>query len=60
MATVESVNGPVDVDDLGLTLIHEHFCSTDEALSFQFPHLYDEDDEWERRMATPRRSRATA
>ncbi len=51
MATVESVNGPVDVDDLGLTLIHEHFRSTDEALRFQFPHLYDEDAEWEAAMA---------
>ena len=51
MATVESVNGPVDVDELGLTLIHEHFRSTDEALRFQFPHLYDEDAEWEAAMA---------
>ena len=51
MATVESVNGPVEVDDLGLTLIHEHFRSTDEALRFQFPHLYDEDAEWEAAMA---------
>jgi phosphotriesterase-related protein len=51
MATVESVSGPVDVDDLGLTLIHEHFRSTDEALRFQFPHLYDEDAEWEAAMA---------
>ncbi len=51
MATVESVSGPVDVDDLGLTLIHEHFRSTDEASRFQFPHLYDEDAEWEAAMA---------
>ncbi len=51
MATVESVNGPVEVDDLGVTLIHEHFRSTDEALRFQFPHLYDEDAEWEAAMA---------
>src|ERR687896_1031609 len=47
MATVESVNGPVDLDELGLTLIHEHFRATDEATRFQFPHLYDEDAEWE-------------
>jgi phosphotriesterase-related protein len=51
MATVESVNGPVEVDDLGLTLIHEHFRSTDEALRFQFPHLYDEAAEWEAALA---------
>jgi phosphotriesterase-related protein len=47
MATVESVNGPLELDQLGPTLIHEHFRSTDEALRRQFPHLYDEDAEWE-------------
>ena len=47
MATVESVNGPLELDQLGPTLIHEHFRSTDEALRMQFPHLYDEDAEWE-------------
>src|SRR3954454_16729635 len=47
MATVETVNGPVDLGDLGRTLIHEHFKTTDEATRFQFPHLYDEDAEWE-------------
>ena len=51
MATVETVNGPVDVEELGLTLIHEHFRTTDEATRFQFPHLYDEDAEWEAAMA---------
>jgi len=44
---VETVNGPVDLEELGLTLIHEHFRATDEAARFQFPHLYDEDAEWE-------------
>jgi phosphotriesterase-related protein len=47
LPTVETVNGPVELDDLGLTLIHEHFRATDEATRFQFPHLYDEDAEWE-------------
>ena len=47
MATVESVNGPIELDELGPTLIHEHFRSTDEALRQQFPHLYDEGAEWE-------------
>ena len=45
MPTVETVNGPVDVEELGLTLIHEHFCVTDEAGRMQFPHLYDEQGE---------------
>jgi phosphotriesterase-related protein len=47
VATVESVNGPVELEELGVTLIHEHFRATDEATRFQFPHLYDEDAEWE-------------
>jgi phosphotriesterase-related protein len=51
MASVETVNGPVDLDDLGLTLIHEHFKATDEAFRFQFPHMYDEDAEWEAAIA---------
>jgi phosphotriesterase-related protein len=47
MATVETVNGPIDLDELGLTLIHEHFRATDEATRIQFPHLYDEEAEWD-------------
>jgi phosphotriesterase-related protein len=47
MPTVETVNGPVEADELGRTLIHEHFRTTDEAARFQFPHLYDDDAEWE-------------
>ena len=47
MATVESVHGPIDLEELGLTLIHEHFRATDEATRFQFPHLYDEQAEWD-------------
>ena len=39
MPTVETVNGPMDVEELGRTLIHEHFRTTDEAARFQFPHL---------------------
>jgi phosphotriesterase-related protein len=51
VATVETVNGPVDADELGLTLIHEHFRATDEATRFQFPHLYDEQAEWDAAIA---------
>ena len=51
MATVETVNGPLDLEELGFTLIHEHFRTTDEATRFQFPHLYDEAAEWEAAMA---------
>ena len=46
MAAVETVNGPIDVEELGRTLIHEHFRAHDEAMRFQFPHLYDDEEEW--------------
>jgi phosphotriesterase-related protein len=51
MPTVETVNGPIDVEELGRTLIHEHFRATDEGTRFQFPHLYDEDAEWDAALA---------
>jgi phosphotriesterase-related protein len=45
MATVESVRGPIEADDLGLTLVHEHLRFRDEAVADQWPHLYDENEE---------------
>src|SRR3954468_2617218 len=51
MPRVETTGGPVDVDELGLTLIHEHFRTTDEAGRSQFPHLYDEQAEWDAALA---------
>jgi phosphotriesterase-related protein len=47
MATVETVSGPIDAADLGLTLIHEHFFSGDEAVAAQWPHVRDRRREWE-------------
>jgi phosphotriesterase-related protein len=51
LPTVETVNGPVELEELGRTLIHEHFRATDEATRFQFPHLYDEAAEWDGAMS---------
>jgi phosphotriesterase-related protein len=48
------VNGPIELEQLGLTLIHEHFRSADEAMRFQFPHLYDEEAEWEAAISDAR------
>jgi phosphotriesterase-related protein len=45
VATVETLGGPVDAGELGLTLIHEHFFSRDEAVAFQWPHLMDDEQE---------------
>lgn len=43
MASIESVTGPIEAGDLGPTLIHEHVCFRDDAVSYQWPHLYDEE-----------------
>ncbi len=51
MAQVETTAGPVDDSELGLTLIHEHLRVRSESVSFQFPHLYDEANEYERAVA---------
>ena len=52
MATVETVNGRIDVNDLGLTLIHEHFFSSDEAITAQWPHVRERDREHELAVET--------
>ena len=54
MSTVETASGPVDVEQLGLTLVHEHFRLVDEATSLQYPRLYDPDQEWDSAMADAR------
>jgi phosphotriesterase-related protein len=38
MASVESVTGPIEADELGVTLIHEHLRTWDDAVHFQWPH----------------------
>jgi phosphotriesterase-related protein len=45
LATVETVQGPVDADELGTTLIHEHVRFRDEATSDQWPGRYDDEAE---------------
>jgi phosphotriesterase-related protein len=48
MPTVESVGGPLDVDELGTTLVHEHLRMRSEPAPAQFPHLYDDDEAFRR------------
>src|SRR3954465_12301145 len=48
MSTVETVQGPVDAGDLGLTLIHEHVRFRDEAVAENWPERYDGDVEYSR------------
>jgi len=45
MPMVETVQGPVDAQDLGLTLAHEHVRFRDEAVAEQWPGRYDEQAE---------------
>src|SRR4051794_7474122 len=52
MATVETVNGEIDVEQLGTVLIHEHFFSSDEAVTAQWPHVRDHDQEFTLAMET--------
>jgi phosphotriesterase-related protein len=42
MAEVQTVQGAVDADELGLTLAHEHVRFRDEAVAAQWPGRYDE------------------
>lgn len=41
MATVQTVQGPVDAEELGTTLIHEHVRARDEAVAENWPDQYD-------------------
>ena len=47
MAQVEGVQGPIEAEGLGLTLIHEHFYSGDEAVAANWPHVRDHEREHE-------------
>lgn len=40
MATVESVTGPIDCRDLGVTFLHEHICSTSPGFWQAWPELF--------------------
>ena len=42
---IETVTGPVEAEDLGVTLVHEHLRATSESVRVQFPHLYDLEEE---------------
>jgi len=45
MAEVQTVQGPVDAAELGVTLGHEHVRFRDEAVAAQWPGRYDEEGE---------------
>jgi phosphotriesterase-related protein len=45
MPDIQTVQGPVDAGELGVVLIHEHLRFRDEAVSAEWPQLYDEQAE---------------
>jgi phosphotriesterase-related protein len=51
MPTVETVQGPVAAEDLGVVLIHEHLRFRDEAVVAEWPERYDEGGELEAALA---------
>lgn len=46
MKVINSVTGPIEVEKLGKTLIHEHLRTRSESVAVQFPHLYDSEKEY--------------
>ncbi len=55
MAQIETVSGPLDSSQLGLTLAHEHLRTTFESVRKQWPHLYDEEQEVARAVSEVKR-----
>ena len=45
MSNVQTVQGPVEAEQLGLVLVHEHVRFRDEAVAAQWPDRYDEQAE---------------
>ncbi|MCM3587865.1 phosphotriesterase [Mesobacillus maritimus] len=45
MSTIQTVTGELAIEELGVTLIHEHLRTRDERVVKQFPHLYDSEEE---------------
>ena len=54
MATVNTVQGPVEAADLGRVLVHEHVRFRDEAVADQWPGQYDEQAELEAALESVR------
>jgi phosphotriesterase-related protein len=45
MSEVQTVQGPIDAEQLGLVLVHEHVRFRDEAVAAEWPGRYDEQAE---------------
>ncbi|MFL5821337.1 MAG: phosphotriesterase [Solirubrobacteraceae bacterium] len=54
MPQVQTTAGPVDAEQLGRTLIHEHLSVRAEPVVAQFPHLYDPEREYRQALEAAR------
>lgn len=45
MSEVQTVQGPIDAEELGVALVHEHVRFRDEAVAAEWPDRYDEQAE---------------
>ncbi len=57
MPEVQTVQGAVDADELGVTLIHEHVRARDDAVAAEWPGAYDEQAELEAALVQVRGAR---
>jgi phosphotriesterase-related protein len=48
MATIQSATGPIDTNDLGFTLMHEHVRVGWGAMYQQYPEMFDREHELSR------------
>ncbi len=55
--SIETVSGPLEPSELGLTLAHEHLRTTFESVRAQWPHLYDEQAEVDKAVDWVQRAR---
>ena len=54
MPSVETTAGPIDAEQLGRTLVHEHLSVRSESIVAQFPHLYDPEAEYRKAVEAAR------
>jgi len=58
MSNLQTVNGSVDADELGVILTHEHVRFRDEAVAAEWPDRYDEQEELDSALAAVREAKS--
>lgn len=59
MATIQSATGPIDTDNLGFTLMHEHVLTVDSSFHAQYPETWDRAAELENAVTKLSRAHET-